>query len=190
MNRNNKIILILLVGAFLGIFISEYMYDRDFDGVPNDSDDFPDNANEWKDSDQDGIGDNEDLDDDNDGLNNTKDYFTNNLALKIKKKYGKAKIITETNVFAHMEEVLTLLKSIKNLMKKDGIFISESHYLYDLIQYNQYDTIYHEHLRYYSLSSLKFLFNKVGLEIIRAKIDLIVTSDKSIIKVFYKIEMK
>ena len=45
MKRNNKIILILLVGAFLGIFTSEYMYDRDFDGVPNDSDDFPDNAN-------------------------------------------------------------------------------------------------------------------------------------------------
>ena len=53
-----------------------------------------------------------------------------------------------------------ILKSIKKLMKKDGIFISESHYLYDLIQYNQYDTIYHEHLRYYSLSSLKYLFNK------------------------------
>ena len=78
MNRNNKIILILLVGAFLGIFTSEYMYDRDFDGVPNDSDDFPDNANEWKDSDQDGIGDNEDLDDDNDGYNDTDDYFPNN----------------------------------------------------------------------------------------------------------------
>ena len=103
------------------------------------------------------------------GIPTIQDYFSNNLSSKIKKKYGKAKIITATNVFAHMEEILTLLKSIKNLMKKDGIFISESHYLYDLIQLNQYDTIYHEHLRYYSLSSLKFLFNKVGLEIIRAK---------------------
>ena len=102
------------------------------------------------------------------GIPTIQDYFSNHLSLKIK-KYGKAKIITATNVFAHMEEIVTLLKSIKNLMKKDGIFISESHYLYDLIQYNQYDTIYHEHLRYYSLSSLKFLFNKVGLEIIRAK---------------------
>ena len=55
MDLNNKIILILLVGAFLGIFVSEYLYDRDFDGIPNDSDDFPDDANEWKDSDQDGI---------------------------------------------------------------------------------------------------------------------------------------
>ena len=78
MYLSNKIILILLVGAFLGIFVSEYRYDRDFDGIPNDSDDFPDDANEWKDSDQDGIGNNEDLDDDNDGYNDTDDDFPNN----------------------------------------------------------------------------------------------------------------
>ena len=77
MNLNNKIISILLVGAFIGVFVSEYMYDRDLDGVPNDRDDFPNNASEWKDSDQDGIGDNEDLDDDNDGYNDTEDYFPN-----------------------------------------------------------------------------------------------------------------
>tara|TARA_B100000575_G_C23133790_1_gene658168 strand:- start:677 stop:1903 length:1227 start_codon:yes stop_codon:yes gene_type:complete len=103
------------------------------------------------------------------GIPTIQDYFSKNLSLKIKKKYGKAKIITATNVFAHMGNIVTLLKSIKSLMNKDGIFISESHYLYDLIKYNQYDTIYSEHLRYYSLSSLKYLFNKVGLEIIRAK---------------------
>ena len=103
------------------------------------------------------------------GIPTIQDYFSKNLSLKIKKKYGKAKIITATNVFAHMENIVTLLKSIKSLMNKDGIFISESHYLYDLIHYNQYDTIYHEHLRQISLSSLKYLFNKVGLEIIRAK---------------------
>ena len=103
------------------------------------------------------------------GIPTIQDYFSKNLSTKIKKKYGKAKIITATNVFAHMENIVTLLKSIKSLMHRNSIFISESHYLYDLIQYNQYDTIYHEHLRYYSLLSLKYLFNKVGLEIIRAK---------------------
>lgn len=103
------------------------------------------------------------------GIPTIQDYFSEKLSQYIKKKYGRAKIITATNVFAHMDGITLILKSIKKLMKKDGIFISESHYLYDLIQYNQYDTIYHEHLRYYSLSSLKYLFNKVGLEIIRAK---------------------
>ena len=48
MSQNNKIISILLVGAIIGVFVSEYMYDRDFDGVPNDEDAFPNNSKEWK----------------------------------------------------------------------------------------------------------------------------------------------
>ena len=51
----------------------------------------------------------------------------------------------------------------------DGIFISESHYLLPLIKNNQYDTIYHEHLRYYSLKSLKYLFSKNQLEIFKVE---------------------
>tara|TARA_Y100000590_G_C15740409_1_gene1020076 strand:+ start:1146 stop:2402 length:1257 start_codon:yes stop_codon:yes gene_type:complete len=96
-------------------------------------------------------------------------YFDYNLSNKIKKTYGKAKIITATNVFAHIENVDSVLKSIKNILSDDGIFISESHYLLSLIKNIQYDTIYHEHLRYYSLSSLQYLFSKHNLEIIFAK---------------------
>ncbi len=103
------------------------------------------------------------------GIPTILDYFSNSLSKKIIKKYGKAKIITATNVFAHIDDINETLKSIKNLLTDDGIFISESHYLLTLIKENQYDTIYHEHLRYYSLSALKFLFNKHGLEIIDAK---------------------
>ena len=50
MSQNNKIISILLVGAIVGVFVSEYMYDRDFDGIPNDEDAFPSNSKEWKDN--------------------------------------------------------------------------------------------------------------------------------------------
>jgi hypothetical protein len=49
------------------------------------------------------------------------------------------------------------------------MFVSESHYLLPLIRTLQYDTIYHEHLRYYSLHSLKYLFERHGLEIVHAK---------------------
>ena len=103
------------------------------------------------------------------GIPTILEYFTNNLSLKIKKKYGKAKIITATNVFAHIDNPNLVLKSIKNLLSDDGIFISESHYLPTLIEDNQYDTIYHEHLRYYSLNSLNYLFAKHGLQIIYAR---------------------
>ena len=49
------------------------------------------------------------------------------------------------------------------------MFINESHYLKTLVDNNQFDTIYHEHLRYYSLCSLQYLYNKHGMEIIEAK---------------------
>jgi len=96
-------------------------------------------------------------------------YFSKDLSINIIKKYGKAKIVTATNVFAHIDNIDEVLHSIYNLLENDGIFISESHYLQTLVEQNQYDTIYHEHLRYYSLSSLEYLFNKHGMEIIKAK---------------------
>jgi len=94
------------------------------------------------------------------------DKATSNLIIK---KYGKAKIVTATNVFAHIENVDLLMKNLLKILDKNGVFISESHYLVSLIKTNQYDTIYHEHLRYYSLESLKYLFNKYGMKIIHAK---------------------
>ena len=103
------------------------------------------------------------------GINTIIKYFDRSTANLVLKKHGKAKIITATNVFAHIENVNQLMKNILKILKKDGVFITESHYLVSLIKTNQYDTIYHEHLRYYSLTSLKYLFNKYGMEIIHAK---------------------
>lgn len=97
------------------------------------------------------------------------DYFTKEVVNRVKSEHGKAKIITATNVFAHIDNVNDILEYIIELLGDDGIFISESHYLMPLIETLQYDTIYHEHLRYYSLHSLKFLLEKHGLEIIHAK---------------------
>ncbi|MBI3036797.1 class I SAM-dependent methyltransferase [Candidatus Woesearchaeota archaeon] len=96
-------------------------------------------------------------------------YFSHELAKKIAAEKGKAKIITATNVFAHIENIHGILDGILELLADDGVFISESHYLLSLVQTLQYDTIYHEHLRYYSLHSLKYLLEMHGLEVIHAK---------------------
>ena len=96
-------------------------------------------------------------------------YFDRKTSNHILKKFGKAKIITATNVFAHIENVNNLMQNILKILKTDGIFITESHYLVSLIKDLQYDTIYHEHLRYYSLSSLKYLLEKYNLSIFHAK---------------------
>ena len=82
---------------------------------------------------------------------------------------GKAKIVTATNVFAHIENVNDIVENIARLMDDDSVFISESHYLLPLIETLQYDTIYHEHLRYYSLHSIRYLLENHGLEIFHAK---------------------
>jgi len=97
------------------------------------------------------------------------DYYNEKVVNNVLKKFGKAKIITATNVFAHIENINKIIKLILKSLKSDGIFITESHYLLPLIKDVQYDTIYHEHLRYYSLGSLNFLFKKHGLEIIHVK---------------------
>ncbi len=97
------------------------------------------------------------------------DYFNNKTVKKILKKNGKAKIITATNVFAHIDNINNIVRNIIKTLDTDGIFISESHYLLPLIKTVQYDTIYHEHLRYYSLQSLNYLFKKHNLEIINTK---------------------
>jgi SAM-dependent methyltransferase len=97
------------------------------------------------------------------------DFFTMEVAKKIRSEEGQAKVITATNVFAHIENINGIVEAILHLLKDDGVFISESHYLLPLIETLQYDTIYHEHLRYYSLHSLKYLLESHGLEIIHAK---------------------
>src|ERR1700730_17745260 len=55
------------------------------------------------------------------------------------------------------------------MLRPDGVFISESHYLIGLLDTLQYDTIYHEHLRYYSLASLKYLLEMHELEVFHAR---------------------
>lgn len=96
-------------------------------------------------------------------------YFTEGVTEQVLNEHGRAKVVTATNVFAHIENVNEIVQLILKLLEDDGIFISESHYLLPLIETLQYDTIYHEHLRYYSLTSLKYLFDRHGLEIIHAK---------------------
>ena len=82
---------------------------------------------------------------------------------------GEAKLVTAANVFAHMEDIHEIVECILELLTDDGIFISESHYLLSLVETLQYDTIYHEHLRHYSLTSLGYLLRMHGLEVLHAR---------------------
>ncbi|MFC1516089.1 methyltransferase domain-containing protein [Thermodesulfobacteriota bacterium] len=103
------------------------------------------------------------------GIETITAYFNRETAKSVREKYGQAKIITAANVFAHIGNIDTVVEGILELLEPEGVFISESHYLLSLIETLQYDTIYHEHLRYYSVESLRFLLNKHGLDIFHVK---------------------
>jgi hypothetical protein len=103
------------------------------------------------------------------GIATVNKFFGPQAAADVVSQHGRARIVTATNVFAHIENVHEIVESILSMLEDDGIFISESHYLLPLVQTLQYDTIYHEHLRYYALQSLKYLLEMHGLEVIHAK---------------------
>ena len=96
-------------------------------------------------------------------------FFGPESAAEAIRWHGRASRVTATNVFAHIEDVDSVVGSILDLLDEGGIFISESHYLLSLVQTLQYDTIYHEHLRYYSVTSLRHLLERRGLQIIHVK---------------------
>ena len=96
-------------------------------------------------------------------------FFGPAAAAEMVRGHGRAKIVTATNVFAHIENVHEIVEAILAMLDDDGIFISESHYLLPLVETLQYDTIYHEHLRYYAVQSLQYLLEMHGLEIIHAR---------------------
>lgn len=103
------------------------------------------------------------------GIPTIMSFFSAATAEGVKKEYGKAKVITAANVFAHIGNIHSVVDGILCLLAPDGVFISESHYLLDLVETLQYDTIYHEHLRYYSLGSLMYLLKQHDLEVFHVK---------------------
>jgi SAM-dependent methyltransferase len=96
----------------------------------------------------------------------TKDgFFTVGMAQEIVGTHGKAKVITANNVFAHIDDLDEIISAIKELLTDDGVFVSESHYLLDLVEHKEFDTVYHEHLCYYSVKPLRHLFERFGMEV-------------------------
>jgi len=92
-------------------------------------------------------------------------FFTEAVARDIVSDRGFAKIITMTNVFAHMAPLGEVMRGLTRLLDPKGIFISESQYLLDVLEGNQFEGIYHEHIRTYSLKALVTLMPFYGLEV-------------------------
>ena len=103
------------------------------------------------------------------GIKTIKGYFNLELAKKISSTNGKAKVITANNVFAHMDDLRGMLEAIKFMMNEESIFVFEVSYLLDVVKKMLIGTIFHEHLSYHSIISLKQFLNSFNLDIIKVE---------------------
>ena len=101
-----------------------------------------------------------------DGTPTVSEFFTPGTAKRIVRKYGLAYIVTATNVFAHIDDIHAVVRGVKTLLKKDGVFIIEVPYLADFLEKNLFDTVYHEHLSYFSVTALNNLFDRTKMKIV------------------------
>ena len=72
-------------------------------------------------------------------------------------------------MFAHIDDIHSVIKASKILLKENGFLVVEVHYLMNLLNLNQYDFFYHEHVNYYTVYSLKHLFEKHNFQIKKIK---------------------
>ena len=92
------------------------------------------------------------------------DFFS---ALEFKKKIAKkVKVVTSISMFYDLENPIKFAEDIYEVLDQNGIWHLEQSYMPMMLKNNSYDTICHEHLEYYSLKSIKYIFDKVGFKII------------------------
>ncbi|MGI8422703.1 MAG: class I SAM-dependent methyltransferase [Chloroflexota bacterium] len=99
------------------------------------------------------------------GLDVVNDFFGEQVARKIRERHGPADVILSSYSFAHIDTMIDVIRGIKALLKEDGVFICEVHYLGDMVEELQYDMVYHEHFNYYSLAALEYFFARHDMEV-------------------------
>jgi SAM-dependent methyltransferase len=99
------------------------------------------------------------------GIETLVDFFGDGVADKLAASNRKADLILGNNVFAHAPETNDFVKGLKTLLKPGGRIILEFPYALDFIEKTEFDTIYHEHVFYFSLIALLPLFERHGLDI-------------------------
>jgi SAM-dependent methyltransferase len=92
-------------------------------------------------------------------------FWSYEMAVYLEACYGKAKVITATNVFAHVDDLHEFIKGVDSLLADDGVFIIEAPYLGNMIKNLAYDQIYHEHLCYFNGGDIENLVGQYGMNI-------------------------
>jgi nucleoside-diphosphate-sugar epimerase/2-polyprenyl-3-methyl-5-hydroxy-6-metoxy-1,4-benzoquinol methylase len=100
------------------------------------------------------------------GIKTINSFFDNTIVNRINKK---ADLILASNVFAHSDEIDNVVHNVNKILKKEGIFIIEIQYLINTLKDYTFDNIYHEHVNYWCLHSLKMYFERFNYDIYDAE---------------------
>ena len=103
------------------------------------------------------------------GLDVLTGYFDETVAESIEQRLGQADVVTGSNAFAHNVKPEIILKAAKRILKADGHLCLEVMYAGDLLEMLQWDTLYHEHLTFYCLTTLTVLLKRYGFNVVEAE---------------------
>jgi hypothetical protein len=99
------------------------------------------------------------------GLEVIRGFFSSDVARQILVAHGPAKVVTATNVFAHVDEIGDFADGLPALLGSSGVFVIEAPYLLDMFEQALFDTVYHEHLCYLALTPVVPFLARHGLEV-------------------------
>ncbi len=100
------------------------------------------------------------------GIPTVSEFFGVKLAEQLRGQNGAADIIHANNVVAHVADLHSVVEGMVILLKPDGVAVIENHYVKDLVDHVEFDSVYHEHLCYYSAISFRNLFAQHGLTLV------------------------
>lgn len=96
-------------------------------------------------------------------------FFDARSAAEIAARWGRAKLITATNTFSHIPDLAGFIRGLDLALAPGGTFVVEAHYLVDFLEQAAFDTVYHEHVSYWALGPMQRLFERHGMEVVRAE---------------------
>lgn len=103
------------------------------------------------------------------GVPTLTEFFTTDMARRLADEGRNADVIHANNVLAHVPDINDFVSAISRLLADDGVAIIETPYVGDLIEKLEFDTIYHEHVFYYTLRAVEQLFERSGLSVVHVE---------------------
>ena len=100
------------------------------------------------------------------GIPTLDEFFNEATAERVAAEHGRAAAMIGNNVVAHIDDLHGLLRGVQALLAPNGVFVVEFPYLVDLLDRRAYDTIYHEHLSYFSVASVVRLAGEYGMRVV------------------------